>query len=174
MESGTLSRDTAWAMSEENLEVAPLRRGYEDARPIERAAFWMLSSFGLSIGVARAITYHIERGRLAPAWRDRVRRVYHSPGRERLRVHHFLPGMALALLAGGAAIVKRDEGQFWLGVSFGTGVGLTMDEIALLTERDNPYWESGRLVLGQAAMALLGAVGLGLRFHRHGAAGLRE
>jgi hypothetical protein len=161
-------------MSEENAELAPFRWGYRQARPIERAAFGMLSSFGMSIGVARAIAYAIERRRPAPALRDWMRRAYHSPGEERLRVHHFLPGVALAFVAGGAAIVKRDDGQFWLGISFGTGVGLTMDEIALLTELDNPYWESGRLVLGQAAMALLGAIGLGLRFHRRGAAGLEE
>jgi hypothetical protein len=134
----------------------------------------MLSSFGVSIGVSRAITYVAERRRPAPALRDWVRRVYHSPGGERVRVHHFLPGIAFAFLAGGAAIVKRDDGQFWLGVPFGTGVGLTMDEIALLTELDNPYWESGRLVLMQAAMAVLGAIGLGLRFHRRGAAGQSE
>jgi hypothetical protein len=51
-----------------------------------------------------------------------------------------------------------------LGLAFGTGSGLTLDEIAVLTERDNPYWESERLALAQAAVAALGAAGLMGRF----------
>src|SRR3954451_16972361 len=96
-------------MSQEKVEVGPIRRGYRDATPIERAAFGMLSSFGVSIGVARAIAYVMERRRPAPGLRDRVRRLSHSPGEERVRIHHFLPGVALAVVPGGAAIVAVDE-----------------------------------------------------------------
>jgi hypothetical protein len=81
-------------------------------------------------------------------------------------------GIALAFLAGGGAIAKREDGlEFWRSVPFGTGAGVTVDEIAVLTELDNPFWESGRLVLTQAAIAALGAIGFAIRFHRHGIRG---
>jgi hypothetical protein len=54
-------------------------------------------------------------------------------------VHHYLPGMGLALAAGGTAILTRTDGrEFWLSLPFGTGAGLTLDELALLVKRDNP------------------------------------
>jgi len=152
---------------------AAIMRGYRRATAAERSAFGTLSSFSAAIFAARAINYIPERRRRAPALRDRVRRTYHAPGREKLRVHHFLPGMALVFAVGLAAIMKRDDGlDFWLGLPFGTGAGLTLDEIAVLTERDNPYWESGRLALAQAGIAALGATGLAVRFNRLGERGL--
>jgi hypothetical protein len=47
-----------------------------------------------------------------------------------------------------------------------TGVGLTLDEIAVLTELNNPYWESDKLALTQAALAALAAGTCAIRFHR--------
>jgi len=127
-------------------------RGYHAAKASERAAFGMLSSFAVSIGAARAINYSRER---------------HAPGQERVRVHHFIPGIALAFLSGAGAILKRDDGlELWLGAIFGTGAGLTLDEVAILTELDNPYWESEKLALAQAAVAAIGAGFLGYRVYR--------
>lgn len=84
-------------------------------------------------------------------------------------MHHFLPGMGLALAAGGGAILTRADGrERWLSLPFGTGAGLTLDEIALLVKRDNPYWDSERFALIQSATAALAA--LAARFYRRGAA----
>jgi hypothetical protein len=78
--------------------------------------------------------------------------------------------MGLALAAGGTAILTRTDGrEFWLGLPFGTGAGLTLDELALLVERDNPYWDSERFALIQSAAAALAAAALAARFHRRGA-----
>jgi hypothetical protein len=126
----------------------------------------MLSSFAVTIGTSRAINYVLERRRATPRLRSWARRAYHSPGQEQLRVHHFLPGICLAFLSGASAILTRDDGrEFWLSVPFGIGAGLTLDEIAILTERDNPYWESERLAAAQAAVAAAGAFALAARFH---------
>jgi hypothetical protein len=142
--------------------------GYHTARPSERAAFGMLSSCAVSIGAARTINYSRERRRRFPWLRGWARRIYHAPGRERIRVHHFIPGIALAFVSGAGSILKREDGlEFWLGIAFGTGVGLTLDEAAVLTELDNPYWESQRFALANAAVAALGAGFLGHRFYRH-------
>jgi len=132
----------------------------------------MLSTFATTIAVSRTINYARERRRSAPRLRSWARRAYHSPGKEQLRVHHFLPGMALAFATGAVAIMARSDGrEFWLSLPFGTGVALTMDEIALLVERDNPYWDSETLALVQAAAAALAAATLAARFHRQGSAG---
>jgi hypothetical protein len=85
------------------------------------------------------------------------------------------PGSGLSLAPAGTAILTRSDGrEFWLGVPFGTGAGLTFHEIALLVNRDNPYWDSERFALMQSAAAALAAAALAARFHRRGAALLSE
>src|SRR5437588_9718665 len=144
--------------------------GYRRGSSPERAGLGMLTSFAVTIGVARAINYVRERRRHAPRLRSWARRAYHLPGREQLRVHHFVPGIALAFLAGAGAIVKReDRWELLFSLPFGAGVGLTCDEIALMTELDNPYWESEKLAIAQAGGAALGAAALAVRLHHRGA-----
>ena len=71
-----------------------------------------------------------------------------------------------------AAIVTRDEElEPKLAVPFGTGMGLTLDESALLLELDDVYWTREGVLGVQitlAVTALLGALALGLRFLRRG------
>jgi hypothetical protein len=154
--------------------VGPLhetRRGWQVVSPPERASFGMLSAFATTIAVSRGINYARERRRPVPRLRSWARRAYHSPGKEKLRVHHFLPGRGLAVATGGVAIMARSDGrEFWLSLPFGTGVALTTDEIALLVKRDNPYWDSETLALVQAAAAALTAATLAARIHRKGSA----
>ncbi len=129
----------------------------------------MLSSFAITIGASRAINYVLERRRTAPRLRSWTRRAYHSPGREQFRVHHFMPGIGLAFLSGAGAILNRNDGrEFWFSLPFGVGAGLTLDEIAILGELDNPYWESERLAAAQGAIAAAGAVALAFHFQRSG------
>ena len=76
----------------------------------------------------------------------------------------------MAFLAGAGAIVKREDRlEPWFSVPFGIGMGLTFDEIAVMTELDNPYWESEKFALVQAASAALGAATLAVRLHYRGA-----
>lgn len=149
--------------------------GYRGASAAERAGFGMLTAFAATIGVSRAITYGLERNRRGPRLRSWARRAYQTPGTEQFRVHHFLPGMGLAFATGAAAILTRGDGrEFWLSVPFGTGAGLTLDEIGLLVKADNPYWGSERLAFAQAALTGLAAASLTIRFHRRGAALAKE
>ena len=79
-------------------------------------------------------------------------------------MHHFLPGMAITAATGATAILARRDGrEVKLSVPFGVGVGLTLDEVAFLVERNNPYWGSQRLALIEAAAASAGATLLGAR-----------
>lgn len=146
-------------------------RGFEDAHPAERAGFGILGAVAVTVGAARATTYALEQRRPAPALRSLARRAYYAPGGQKLRVHHFLPGMGISAMAGATAILTRkDRREFLLALPFGIGAGLTLDEVALLVQSDNPYWGKERVVLAQAAAAAIGAGGLALRFWRRGAA----
>jgi hypothetical protein len=129
----------------------------------------MLTSFAVTICASRAVNYVLERRRRAPRLRSWARHAYHAAGQEQLRVHHFIPGIGLALVSGAGAILTRnDRREFWFSLPFGTGAGLTLDEIAILTELDNPYWESEKLAAAQATIAAIGALALAAHFRRSG------
>jgi hypothetical protein len=83
-----------------------------------------------------------------------------------------VPGIALAFTSGAAAMVTDDEGlEAPLALAFGAGMGLTLDESALLLELEDVYWTPEGLVsvqIAMATMALLAALALGARFLRRG------
>ncbi len=129
----------------------------------------MLSTCSASIGVARAITFVMERRRRTPWLRRLGRRAYHAPGGEQVRIHHFVPGIFISLVTGAVAILARDDGrERWLGPAFGIGTGLTLDELALLVRLDNPYWGKQTLAFTEASVAALGAITMAIRFGHKG------
>lgn len=138
--------------------------GYRAGSRRETALLGMLASFTVSFGAVRATTHVIRsRGRWGPM---------HNLRLGRRHIHHFVPGIALAFLAGGASIVSRDEAlDPWLAVPFGTGLALTLDESALLLEFDDVYWTEQGVVSVQitlAALGILSALVLVLRALRRG------
>ena len=90
----------------------------------------------------------------------------------RRRIHHYVPGIVIAFAAGTAAILSRDERfEPVLAVPFGVGMGLTLDESALLLELEDVYWSregSWACRSPLTVIAMLGALALGLRFLRRG------
>jgi hypothetical protein len=146
----------------ETAQVA--RAGYRQASTRENALFNMLASFAGSFLAARAATYALRgRPRYGPLRNLRVGRRH---------IHHFVPGIVLAFVAGAAAILTREERlEAKLAVPFGVGMGLTLDESALLLELDDVYWRREGLLSVQitlAVMALLASLALGLRLLRTG------
>ncbi|HSD79738.1 MAG TPA: hypothetical protein VLB47_03725, partial [Solirubrobacteraceae bacterium] len=87
-------------------------------------------------------------------------------------IHHFVPGIALAFVSGGLAIVTRDQAlEPWLALPFGAGVALTLDESALLLQLDDVYWSEEGVVSVQitlATLAILSALIVLLRLLRRG------
>jgi len=146
----------------ETAQVA--RAGYRQASTRENALFNMLASFAGSFLAARGVTYALRgRPRYGPLRNLRVGRRH---------IHHFVPGIVLAFVAGAGAILTREEQlEAKLAVPFGVGMGLTLDESALLLELDDVYWRREGLLSVQitlAVMALLAALALGLRLLRTG------
>jgi hypothetical protein len=87
-------------------------------------------------------------------------------------VHHYVPGIVIAFAAGaGAILTRREQLEPVLAVPFGIGMGLTLDESAMLLELEDVYWTREGLLSVQitlTAIAMLGALALGLRFLRRG------
>lgn len=138
--------------------------GYQAAPAQENALFNLFASFVVSLLASRAIAYLLrDRHRVGPFRNVKVGRRH---------IHHFVPGIALAFLSGAIAIVTRDQGlEPKLALLFGTGMGMTMDEAALLLELDDVYWTEEGLVgvqIGAGLVGLLGALAIGMRFLRRG------
>ncbi|UGS39289.1 hypothetical protein [Capillimicrobium parvum] len=141
-------------------------RGYRAASPLERRLLNLLGSFTISFGLVRASTWVIRtRGRFGP-FRNLMVGSHH--------VHHFVPGIALILAAGGAALLTEDEAaETWLALPFGAGAALTLDESALLLKLDDVYWSQEGIVSVQIsliAVLMLSGAALALRVLRRGEA----
>ena len=146
----------------QTVEVAV--RGYQEGTTRENALLNLLGSFTLTWAVVRTSTHTIRRrGRFGP-FGDLVLGQHH--------IHHFVPGILLAFLAGGASVVSRNESiDPWLAIPFGAGVALTLDESALLLKLDDVYWTEEGIVSVQISLAvvsMLSAVVLALRTLRRG------
>ena len=144
--------------------VAVAVSGYREMPRRENALFNLLASFSVSFSLARGITYLLRR-------RERVG-PFRSLRIGRRHIHHFIPGILLAFGSGAAAILTDNEDvEPKLAAVFGTGMGLTLDESALLLELDDVYWSREGVLSVQitlAAMSLISATALALRFLRRG------
>jgi hypothetical protein len=144
--------------------VIAARLGYEDAPGRANALFNLLASFVTTFGAARGITFLLRGRRRVGPFRD-----LHIARRH---IHHYVPGIVLGFTSGAIAILTDNESiEPKLALFFGAGMGLTLDESALLLELEDVYWSEEGLLSVQitlAVIALLGALGLGVRFLRRG------
>ncbi len=146
----------------QTVEVAV--RGYQEGSPRENAMLNLLGSFTLAWAIIRLSTPTIRRrGRFGP-FGDLVLGKHH--------IHHFVPGIAIAFLSGGASVVGRSASlDRWLAIPFGTGVALTLDESALLLKLDDVYWTEEGIVSVQISLAvvsMLSMLAIALRVLRRG------
>ena len=158
--------ESVLAVAEETARdtVEVVRAGYRGGSARENALLNLLVSFSLTFAITRASTHMIRtRGKFGPFRNFRVGRRH---------IHHFVPGIALAFLAGGASVLTRDETlDALLAIPFGAGVALTLDESALLLELDDVYWTEEGIVSVQitlAALLMLSALALAARVVRRG------
>ena len=144
--------------------VEAIVSGYRGGTSRENATFNLLVSFVSSLALARGIAYRLRsRRRFGP---------FHDMRLGRRHIHHFVPGIVAAFVAGTIAIVTKDERlEPWLAIPFGIGMGMTLDESALLLELEDVYWTEEGVVGMQIALAvaaLLAALAIGFRFVRRG------
>ena len=116
-----------------------VRRAYrEGLGPRERAVLWSWTGFTATFATVRAITYTIRRG-VGP---------FHNVSVGGAHLHHYLWG--IGLLAGVGAVAVRGDDKArrhpLVGLSYGTGLALIVDEFALLLDLRDVYWaREGRI-----------------------------
>jgi hypothetical protein len=144
--------------------VAVARVGYTQGSAHERALFHLFASFLVAFMSSRGIAYLLRRRRRVGPFRDVMLGQRH--------IHHFVPGISLAFACGSAAFLIDDERlQSWLAIGFGGGMGMTLDESALLLDLEDVYWTERGLLGVQIALtftALMGALATTLRLLRRG------
>jgi hypothetical protein len=140
------------------------RAGYREVSTRENSIFNLLASFAATFLFARSVAYGLRRRRTVGPFRN-VRL-------GRRHIHHYVPGIVIAFSSGAAAILTRSERlEPILAIPFGVGMGLTLDESALLLDLEDVYWRREGLLSVQITLtviAVLGALALGLRFLRRG------
>jgi hypothetical protein len=150
--AGQATRDT----------ITVARQGLRATPHHEEVLFNILQGFLGAFAIARLSTWGIRSG----WWPSRNVSVR---GRH---IHHFIPGIVLAFASGVGAITTRSErGESVLAIPFGAGMGLTMDEAALLLDLEDVYWTRQGLLSVQVSLgvtATLAATILGLRMFRRG------
>jgi hypothetical protein len=152
--------DTAGYATRDVVQIA--REGYEKAPHGEAVLFNMLNGFVGAFALARLSTLGIKQG-----WWPTRNVIFGSR-----HIHHFVPGIVIAFLSGGAAIATtNDRLEQTLSGVFGAGVGLTFDEAALLLDLRDVYWTREGVLSVQVSLglaAILSATLLGLRIFRRG------
>ena len=150
----------------DTVEVA--RRGYQQAAPGEAVLFNLLSAFVISSSVVRLTTFGVRRG-VPLLFNVKIGRRH---------IHHFVPGILLAFASGSVALFASDEKmRETLAIPLGIGIGLTIDESALLLDLEDVYWSRQGLVGVQITLAtasLMAAGMLALRIIRRGERSMEE
>jgi hypothetical protein len=144
--------------------VAVARAGYQEGSTHERALFNLFASFLIAFVSSRGLAHALRGRRRIGPFRDLVVGNRH--------IHHFIPGISLAFASGSAAFLIRDERvRSRLALGFGAGMGMTLDESALLLELEDVYWSERGLLsvqIGLIFTALMGALAVTLRLLRRG------
>jgi hypothetical protein len=146
--------------------VAVARVGYQEVSTYERALFNLFASFLIAFIASRGLAHALRGRRNLGPFRNLVLGDRH--------IHHFIPGIGLAFASGSAAFLVRDErAQSRLALGFGAGMGMTLDESALLLDLEDVYWSERGLLSVQIALiftALMGGLAVALRLLRRGEA----
>jgi hypothetical protein len=152
--------DAAGLATRDTITVA--RRGLRATPHHETVLLNMLQGFLGAFALARISTWGMRSG----WWPFREVNV---GGRH---IHHFVPGIVLAFASAIAGMTTKDDGvEAAAAIPFGVGVGLTLDEAALLLDLRDVYWTREGVLSVQVSLgvtATLAASILALRVFRRG------
>jgi hypothetical protein len=158
------SAEQAFALAGEAAQdtVAVAIEGYDATPHNETVLFNILSGFLGGFALVRTSTWGIRHG-----WWP-----FGDVELAGRHIHHFVPGILLAFVSGGAGLVTKSQAlEATLAFPFGAGIGLTFDEAALLLDFEDVYWTRQGVLSVQASLGtavLLGATIIALRMIRRG------
>ena len=123
----------------------------EELDPRQRSALLSWLAFTTTFGAVRGITYSIKEGK-GPFGNLSVGGAH---------LHHYMWGIGLLSGVGGVAVHGEDERRRHplVAISYGAGLGLIVDEFALLLDLKDVYWaKQGRISidLGLGGSSLAG------------------
>jgi hypothetical protein len=93
-------------------------------------AWW---GFALTFGGMRLLTWliHIDVAGLGDVQAGGV------------HLHHYVWGILLLAIVGAAGLVQRSaRARAWMGLGYGVGLALVLDEAALLISLEDVYWDT--------------------------------
>ena len=123
----------------------------EELGPAERAALLSWLGFTVTFATARGITHSIKEGK-GP---------FRNMSTGGVHLHHYLWGIAMLAGVGAVAVHGDDERRRHpsVALSYGVGLGLIIDEFALLVDLEDVYWSTkGRLSV-EVGTGLIGTSG---------------
>jgi hypothetical protein len=128
-----------------------LRVWEERATPDEHAAVVSWAAFGLTFAVTRAITYALRRRGGSGGILIKGR-----------HIHHYNFGISLLATVGAAAVRgdSTDHLHTRLATSYGAGMALIVDELALLFDLEDVYWATDGRKSVDAAVGIVAVGGL--------------
>ncbi|MFF5718907.1 hypothetical protein [Streptomyces buecherae] len=79
-----------------------------------------------------------------------------------VHIHHYVWGILLLAVVGAAGLVARSaRARAWMGLAYGVGLALVVDEAALLLSLEDVYWDTTggiSIALAIAVIAVAGSV----------------
>ncbi|MFD5102802.1 hypothetical protein [Streptomyces albidochromogenes] len=77
-----------------------------------------------------------------------------------IHLHHYVWGILLLAAVGAAGLVERSaRARAWMGLAYGVGLALVVDEAALLISLEDVYWDTEGGVSIALAIALIAVAG---------------
>ncbi|WP_432089061.1 hypothetical protein [Streptomyces sp. bgisy095] len=77
-----------------------------------------------------------------------------------VHIHHYVWGILLLAVVGAAGLVERSaRARAWMGLAYGVGMALVVDEAALLISLEDVYWDTEGWVSIALALAVIAVVG---------------
>ena len=77
-----------------------------------------------------------------------------------VHLHHYVWGILILLVVGALGLLDRSPRWYgWMGVGYGVGAALVIDEAALLIDLRDVYWDSRGMISVGAALLIIGVVG---------------
>ncbi len=117
----------------------------------QRSAFVTWASFTVTFGAVRGVTYAIKH-HIPP---------FHDIEVGNTHLHHYVWGIGLLSGAGGVAVYGDGNVRCHpvVGAVYGAGLGLVVDELALLLELRDVYWQRQGRWSFDAGVSVIGTAG---------------
>ncbi len=134
-------------------------RHWHDIDPSRRGIVMAWLSFTVTFAIARLVTGVIKLGNSTTG----------NISAGGVHLHHYVWGVLLVIGVAIFGLVDRSpKARTWMGVALGVGMGLIIDEAALLITLKDVYWHTQGWISVAIAVVIISVLGTVLVFTRSG------